>query len=428
MFSQVGYSPDAWTLTVEFKNGTVLTYQDICPEVADEFLSAESLGKYYGANIKGKFTAISEEKLPKPKETAPKPVAAPAPDLGITEEDIRSVDPTYNADGLSPQQMIEEPTTYPTYGGIERGDAIHWKSQEGKVHTYPASEGEAFQATDIANISKPEIMPEWETPENAYHALELLSERETEIDAIIEQNKRVGADALLVKVGDADSRVKAATLLTSLVENKDRTIELLDPFRKVLYESYEYAAGKKKAALDPIEGAIKQVKLRCTTWDDEQRRQKQEADRKAREAADAEARRRQEEERQRLTLAEVDDKLEQGDEQGAQLVFDAPIDVPKPYVEPMYMPAVTPTIEGHSSSQKWKVDEAALESEQDYAASIMALLRAVRNDQIEMRMAASYLKWDIVSLNKLAGALRNAFSVPGLSAKPVTNLRVARNK
>src|SRR6202034_1075708 len=338
-------------------------------------------------------------------------------------------------------------TTWPTYGGIDRSQTtIHmsevavWPKDDLDMkqatlhipgeHTFQCGTGEMgtlywskdadpeklpdmqehFSEQTVASLATQpiaEIMGKWTAPESAAEALELLSERETEIEAIIASCKEAGQSALTVKV-------TAGEVLTSLVVKKDKATELLEPFRKQLYEVYQYAGGKKSAALDPLEAAIKQVKNRCLAWEDEQRRIKAEADRKAREAPDAESRRLQEEEAQRLTLAEMQDRLDEGDEKGAEDLFDKVIEVPRRYVPPIYTSPVTPTIEGQSSSQKYKVDESPLETPEGYLDTVMTLLRSVKDDKIELRLAATYLRWDLVALNKLAGALKTAFFVPGL--------------
>lgn len=463
MFSRAGYDESTWQLILEFKSTQeIKAYLNVAPEVADEALTAKSLGGWWNQNIRGNPSwecetlgadpnapppPVVEKKADKPKDAKKQPAQ---PEMGITAEDIQTVDPSYKADDWPPLEDgplagldANFPTgrldhIAPTYGGIDRsqttipipetqpGDAIHWKDQAGNLHTYPEAKGEAFQASEIATIPTAELLGKWTAPESAAEALELLSERESEIEAIIASCKEAGQAALAVTVKDADSRVKAGEVLNELVKKKDTATELLEPFRKCLHEAYQYAQQKGKAAIDPLDAAIKQVKTRCLAWEDEQRRIKADADRKAREEADAKARKQQEEDRQRLVLADVQDALDDGDDQRAETLFSKPIDVPLPYVAPVYTPSAAPIIEGQSTSQKFKVDETSLETPEGYLESVMTLLRAVKDDKVELRMAASYLRWDLVALNKLAGALKTAFHVPGLSAKPVSNMSVRR--
>ncbi|MCA3109865.1 MAG: KTSC domain-containing protein [Rhodocyclaceae bacterium] len=50
-----GYDPATQTLEVEFKTGAVYQYDGVPPEVADGFNNCESVGKHFGAQVRGKF-------------------------------------------------------------------------------------------------------------------------------------------------------------------------------------------------------------------------------------------------------------------------------------------------------------------------------------------------------------------------------------
>lgn len=51
----VGYDAPTQTLAVQFKGGKVYHYFDVPQEVHSGFGKAESVGKYIGANVVGKF-------------------------------------------------------------------------------------------------------------------------------------------------------------------------------------------------------------------------------------------------------------------------------------------------------------------------------------------------------------------------------------
>ena len=51
----VGYDADSQTLAVEFKHGHVYHHLGVPASVVDDFDQAESKGRFYAANIKGKF-------------------------------------------------------------------------------------------------------------------------------------------------------------------------------------------------------------------------------------------------------------------------------------------------------------------------------------------------------------------------------------
>lgn len=54
--SEITYDPAERILTVRFKKkGTVYAYTDVPPHVHDEFIKAESKGKYFHQNIRGQF-------------------------------------------------------------------------------------------------------------------------------------------------------------------------------------------------------------------------------------------------------------------------------------------------------------------------------------------------------------------------------------
>lgn len=56
-----GYDAATRTLALRFSAGKTYHYQDVPPEVAAGLAAAESVGKFYGANIRGKFTVAGAE-------------------------------------------------------------------------------------------------------------------------------------------------------------------------------------------------------------------------------------------------------------------------------------------------------------------------------------------------------------------------------
>ncbi len=55
MLIGVGYAVDTNTLQVEYNNNTIWNYYDVPEKVYDDMLKAESIGKYFLANIKSRF-------------------------------------------------------------------------------------------------------------------------------------------------------------------------------------------------------------------------------------------------------------------------------------------------------------------------------------------------------------------------------------
>ena len=61
----IGYEPDARRLKVQFKRGgepgDIYHYDDVPPEAHAAFMAADSHGKHFAANIKGKFKHTKAE-------------------------------------------------------------------------------------------------------------------------------------------------------------------------------------------------------------------------------------------------------------------------------------------------------------------------------------------------------------------------------
>lgn len=51
----IGYDPEAHILYIEFKRGSWYSYADVPENIYEEFRAAPSVGKYFFANIKGKY-------------------------------------------------------------------------------------------------------------------------------------------------------------------------------------------------------------------------------------------------------------------------------------------------------------------------------------------------------------------------------------
>jgi hypothetical protein len=59
---EIGYTPETKVLEVLFKAGGTYKYYDVPQEVYDDFVKAESVGKYFQANVKGVYEFIKEQK------------------------------------------------------------------------------------------------------------------------------------------------------------------------------------------------------------------------------------------------------------------------------------------------------------------------------------------------------------------------------
>ena len=57
----VGYDEFLLVLEIEFNAGTVYRYYGVPSEVHDELINAESVGKYFNANVKSKYNFLKAE-------------------------------------------------------------------------------------------------------------------------------------------------------------------------------------------------------------------------------------------------------------------------------------------------------------------------------------------------------------------------------
>ena len=53
----IGYDPSTQTLEVEFSNGGVYRYTDVPAQVHADLMAAESVGRYFAANVRNAFKA-----------------------------------------------------------------------------------------------------------------------------------------------------------------------------------------------------------------------------------------------------------------------------------------------------------------------------------------------------------------------------------
>ena len=56
MINAVGYDEQARQLEVEFRNGQVYRFSNVPADIHSQMMSAPSVGKYFGTNVRGKFS------------------------------------------------------------------------------------------------------------------------------------------------------------------------------------------------------------------------------------------------------------------------------------------------------------------------------------------------------------------------------------
>lgn len=301
MFDQVGYDDATWTLVLVFRNGTRLAYQQVSPELADEFRTAKSLGKFYLANIKEKFTAIGDES--EPRRAVPR---MPEKEQGMTDADMEIFDKAMAAN--------------------------------------PAAEPEPEPITAETAIALPET-------------------KKHEAEVIIAEAQDQSQKARTLVVRSAQDYELAANWLKRLQAARDRAFSILDPIRAAVYAAYQVAQKNQRLAIDPIDEAIRHVKGAMVVYSTEQERIRQARVAEERRKAEEEALRRQQEESQRLTLEEAQDAINAGETERAEEIMANPVAVPRPYVEPAYVAPATPEVAGISTRKNFKVVEETINLE-----------------------------------------------------------------
>lgn len=68
MIKSVGYNPKNQIFAVKFNNGSGYIYKDVPSTIIDGFITAESQGKFFNANIKNKYEYIQIVKKEKWKQ------------------------------------------------------------------------------------------------------------------------------------------------------------------------------------------------------------------------------------------------------------------------------------------------------------------------------------------------------------------------
>lgn len=56
----VGYDPSTNVLEVEFSSGTIYQYADVPAQVYKDLMEAESVGRYFAANVRNVYAAHRE--------------------------------------------------------------------------------------------------------------------------------------------------------------------------------------------------------------------------------------------------------------------------------------------------------------------------------------------------------------------------------
>jgi hypothetical protein len=272
-----------------------------------------------------------------------------------------------------------------------------------------------------AMTAPPKVMSEPAVPTTPAEAIALLSEEHGYVGATIAQAKDASTQALAVVVKDADSYAAAGELVIRLTGIKDRAIKFLDPIRKVLYEPYKLAQETLKAASDPLDGGLTHLKKQRVAWSNEQERLAERERQRLQKIADEEAKKQQQELSQQMTMAEVEDRRAQGDEEGAKEVLANPIQAAPVYVPPVRVEAPVEKTEGISKRKNWKAEvpgypESTTEFEKLVLSVAEGICELAKTGTLGGFAPIKVLQPNMTALNQLAKAQEKSFSLPGVRA------------
>lgn len=212
------------------------------------------------------------------------------------------------------------------------------------------------------------------------------------IEQVAERALSVPDQARSFTISTADDYQRADGLLTGWREIEAQVHAAFDSVVDAAHKAHKEAVAQRKKYLDPLEQGRSLLKPKMAKWNWEQERIRLEAQRKAEE----EARKREEEERLAAAVA-----LEQaGEPEAAEEVLSAPA-VPAP----VFVPKAIPKTDTKFRMQ-WYAE----------VVSLRALCKAVA----EGKVPETLIEANMPALNKMASALKQSMSVPGVAAKSRT--------
>jgi len=381
-----------WVFTIQFRNGPTKAYQEVEPEVYEDFLAAESKGKWFNATMRHKYESlVIEEGVTVGKnDTAP---------VGVTE--VGGCEP--DAAPQTPPPLIADDDADPTISA---------------------------EIAVIPSEAHGENLPPLQPPTTINDALKMLNENAGLIQATVEQNGRIAKAASALTVTDAASYERAGNELKFLTEVKDRSVRFLDPIRALLLKPYQVAQQKLKEATEPLDRAMTAVKGQRLTWSQQQEQIRFEQQRRAQAEADRIA----EEERQKagvqLTMGEIDNALAEGNEAKAEELLSNPIQTPGVYVPPVHVESQVPKQAGISRRKNWVAEISGYPDDLDEFEKLIldvaeGICDRAKTGSLKGHAPTKVLEPNFTALNQLAKAQEMALNYPGVRAynKPIESVR-----
>jgi len=217
-----------------------------------------------------------------------------------------------------------------------------------------------------------------------------LIQQEEEQGVAERQALALSDSAKALTITTNEERISAEALLESAANIEKTVFAFLDPPRAKAYEQYTYHKKRLDDYLNPVKEAKKTIKQKCMSYDQEQERIRQEAQRKAEE----DARRIAEEEQ----LAAAVQAEQSGDKETAEAIITEPVQV-----APVFVPKTAPAASRLSAGRSvWSAEQV----------NLMLLVKAVA----EGKQPLTLLEANMTAINGLARSLKSSFNVPGFKA------------
>lgn len=404
LVSSIQYDEATWVLDVLFHNGNGYSYSDVGPEVYAEMLKADSKGSYYNRNIKGHYESLNHRDLP--PEMEPKTIE------GDFKEQLKaSVD---EHSGFGQPGWKDMPKVEFTKEGFVDPPQMRDPSWP------PEDVMDVIMGNDALEVAggataEPEVM----APVTALVVVGPVQEMMAKLSdvssklAVLNKKSEVYTKRSFV-VTDQATYDEVQQAVRGIKAHGGEIVQLIDPVRDVFYRAYSAIQEKQKAAVEPLNIAMKAANGVLNMWDDQKTREAQERQRKADRLANEQAEKDRQAESQRLTLAAVDDHLIAGDTAAAERLFAEPIEAPSQpvYAEKVYSEAPAP--KGVSKRKNWKGEVVDIvELILDVAEGIKSL-RA--NGNLGGHAPVTFLEADAVAINQAVKGLEENARFPGIRA------------
>lgn len=232
---------------------------------------------------------------------------------------------------------------------------------------------------------------------------------------LVEHGEALTRQVLALTITSAQGFEDAASMSRSVAAFISRVKEVMDPVVNAAHNAHKVAVAQRDALLRPAEGAKRIIGERMAAYTDEQARLRREAEaaqQRERERLEAEARQAAEVERLRLqeqadrAAAAVAEQLARDGEPDLAGLIKAPA-VPLPAPKPVYLPPLQvnapPAARGMSFPTTWSAE----------IVDLMALVKAIAAGTQPITL----IEANMVALNGLARALKDALAIPGVRAK-----------